>query len=461
MLDKKKIENDKGITLIVLAVTVLIMLILSGVAIRVAVGDEGLIKRAETATNRYEEGQEGEIARLEEVEGKYNNMLKKVSGREIKEIRLPSPIPTLEPTITPNPTQNPPTPTPTPSPTPTPIEPDPEVLLLADAKGGEKVDATAILIDENGELGILPGGFRVSEDSVTDVKKGVIIVDEAGNEFVWVPVTDSTTMYEEEVTKLAGVEVTTNRYSKLRVRSGNASSYIPSKPSIETAYHVKEPDLLTNTNYGDFNSDDINRGVTQIKNVLGIEGGYDEEILKNFAISMVEEYNTIMDSIVKYNGFYIGRYELTGTTTAPTCQRGSTVLTNVNWYALKRACQDIVNNQYVKSTMIYGNQWDEVMNWLIMSGAKTDEEVNTSSKEWGNYSGTKRTSAYDEAWQVNNIYDLAGNCGEWTQEAYINNQRVWRGAYYSNTRPASNRISQYAYYSSSTYISSRPVLIVK
>lgn len=77
------------------------------------------------------------------------------------------------------------------------------------------------------------------------------------------------------------------------------------------------------------------------------------------------------------------------------------------------------------------------MSWLVRSGAKTEEEVNTDSRSWGNYSdstgeattnsGTKQNTGSSEAWKANNIYDLAGNCYEWTQEAYDANSRIERG----------------------------------
>ena len=38
-----------------------------------------------------------------------------------------------------------------------------------------------------------------------------------------------------------------------------------------------------------------------------------------------------------------------------------------------------------------------------------------------------QTSGKNEAWQANNIYDLAGNYEEWTQEARLTDGRVYRG----------------------------------
>ena len=119
-------------------------------------------------------------------------------------------------------------------------------------------------------------------------------------------------------------------------------------------------------------------------------------------------------------------------------QKGQTVLTIENWYNLKKACTNIISTSYAQSTMIYGNQWDEVMSWLKTTKFASDpSKVDSNSRSWGNYeystgaaktgSGTKRTSGYNEAWQANNIYDLAGNCMEWTQEAHFEDYRGDRG----------------------------------
>ena len=101
--------------------------------------------------------------------------------------------------------------------------------------------------------------------------------------------------------------------------------------------------------------------------------------------------------------------------------------------------------------MIYGNQWDEVMDWLVDTGMSSDL-VNVDSSSWGNYnnssgaattdSGEKQPSGTNEAWQANNIYDLAGNCWEWTQEALGTDGRVFRGGGYNRSgsgNPASDR----------------------
>lgn len=132
----------------------------------------------------------------------------------------------------------------------------------------------------------------------------------------------------------------------------------------------------------------------------------------------------------------------------------------------------IVNNEEkqeneitAKTTMIYRNQWNEVCNWL--SGKGYDIEDSTS---WGNYSnnteagaGTKQAAGYSENWKANNIYDFAGNCSEWTQEAYNTGRRVSRGGYYifsGSDFPASYRSLDYPYDAYNSYDSTRPTLYI-
>ena len=129
-------------------------------------------------------------------------------------------------------------------------------------------------------------------------------------------------------------------------------------------------------------------------------------------------------------------------------------------------------DKFAQSHMIYGNQWDEVMAWLVATGDKTEAQVNENSADWGNYkdstgaaatnSGSKQTAGKNEAWQANNIYDLAGNCWEWTQEASNTFHRVYRGGFYSSFSGSVNPVSfRSSYYpNDSGYNSSRPALYV-
>ncbi len=51
----KKIKNNKGITLIALIITIIILLILAGVAIRFSIGDDGIFNKSKTSAEKYNE----------------------------------------------------------------------------------------------------------------------------------------------------------------------------------------------------------------------------------------------------------------------------------------------------------------------------------------------------------------------------------------------------------------------
>ena len=156
----------------------------------------------------------------------------------------------------------------------------------------------------------------------------------------------------------------------------------------------------------------------------------------------------MIESIRKYGGFYIGRYELS----EAGVQKNKPTLNNSDWYELFNACKNknLQASDQVETRMIWGCQWDVTMNWLISSGAKTSDEVNKDSSSWGNYystsvkadDGTTEIKASETSLvlntgvttftMANNIYDLAGNCIELTQEANVTGSRSARGGLYFN-----------------------------
>ena len=84
--------------------------------------------------------------------------------------------------------------------------------------------------------------------------------------------------------------------------------------------------------------------------------------------------------------------------------------------------------------MIWGLQWDATCNWLSNSDPAYSI---TNSSTWGNYrdntatgNGSLQNTGFSESWKANNIYDFAGNCNEWTQEAGDTVFRAYRGGRY-------------------------------
>ena len=303
------------------------------------------------------------------------------------------------------------------------------------------------------------GSTAPRQDSVNH---GLVIKDEQNNEWVWVPVDKGTlaTMYEESSDEktLCGTTgetaVKTKLYSKSITIGTDTNKKTMSRTTPGTSSTYREPDLVV----GD---DGIGYDAKEkyYKTILG-ETGTKEQLAQLF----VDEYKAMIESVSKYGGFYIGRYELSGTVTEPTEKPGKT-LTKTDWYNLYNACRSskLQASDKVKTQMIWGCQWDVTMNWLISSGAKTSDEVNKDSSTWGNYNNynaannyTEGTAGYEknagspqntgssENWKANNIYDLAGNVWEWTQEAYFTFGRAGRGGGYSDNGsgvPAPSRVS--------------------
>ena len=65
---ERRIKKEiKGITLVALVVTIIIILILAGVAISFTIGDNGIFRKAQDATKIYENSQNNEMISLEEI----------------------------------------------------------------------------------------------------------------------------------------------------------------------------------------------------------------------------------------------------------------------------------------------------------------------------------------------------------------------------------------------------------
>ena len=298
------------------------------------------------------------------------------------------------------------------------------------------------------------GSTAPSQDSVDH---GLVIKDEKNNEWVWVPVDKATlaTMYEESSDEktLCGTTgetaVKTKLYSKTITIGTDSNKKTMSRTTPGTTNDYREPDLVVGSDGVSYDAKD-----TYYKTILG-DTGTKEQLAQLFA----DEYKAMIESVSKYGGFYIGRYELSDAGV----QKAKQPLTNTNWYNLYKKCTELQASDKVKTQMIWGCQWDVTMNWLISSGAKTSDEVNKDSSSWGNYqetsvkaddgtteikaSGTsaKLNTGKTTFTMANNIYDLAGNVYEWTQEASDTYVRASRGGdYYNNGSgsPASDRYRQ-------------------
>ena len=373
---KKEIKNkqEKGITLIALVVTIVVLLILAGVSISLVLNNNGVISKAKDAKNQYAGAQTNEEKHFNEVTDWIDTKVGDTTGGD--------------------------------SVTKIDGVPIPEGYYYV---GGTK--AKGLVISDN------------VADKELDKGKEDVRRDLAGNQWVWVPVETPSNLYTTVAAgqALAGsTGVKTTKYTnseiirgKTRVKPGDTSSY-------------REPDIVTN------DDNDTNAKTAGFSS------------LTNMAETMVSEYDEMIRSIEKYKGFYIGRYELTAngekTGATQTCENG------VNWYTLYKDCTTLAVGSKVKTRMIWGLQWDATCNWLSNSDPAYSI---TDSSTWGNHynntadgHGSKQNTGFSESWKANNIYDFAGNCYEFTQEANYTGVRAGRGGYFYDSGsyfPASGR----------------------
>ena len=77
-MKKRIIKNVKGITLVALVVTIIVLLILSGVAISLSLGDDGIFKRAKEGAKTYQNARINEKIELDEVSNYIEDYLKDI-----------------------------------------------------------------------------------------------------------------------------------------------------------------------------------------------------------------------------------------------------------------------------------------------------------------------------------------------------------------------------------------------
>ena len=324
----------------------------------------------------------------------------------------------------------------------------------------------------------VPAGYYVCEDSNYSVDTGIVITDSinqkgysTGNEWVWVPVNASvgnSIFYNTDENDTISVDngsttetIKYKNYSLLYDFTTNASTKVTTrtqkteiKPSATSG--DREISISTNDSEGEqANLGSIYARVTA-KNATPTALASEKAVAEQY----ITDYNSMVTSVTTYGGFYIGRYEITANGEKAGDSLSGTILGKEwNWYALYNKCMTL-NRGNTEASMMYGTLWDATMQWLNKSGYLVGQGSTTSGH--GNYksenvtvtngsteikvkpSGTGRKLQTGETsyTKSNNIYDLSGNCFDWTQELRNDYARVLRGgAYY-------NKNSDFTYYAS-------------
>ena len=399
-------NKNSGITLIVLVVTIVVLIVLATVSINAVLGQNGIIGKAKQAKESYEKSVKAEDTAMQELA---NEMAQYNEGSSS----------------------------------------DDGKVTLPDGWNGDKVNPVK---SEDNIVVPVPKGYTAS--TVTgekSVSSGFVIKEGSNggatsgiNEFVWVPVSNISDIYDEA-----------NNAGQLW-DFGTSSS--PKNPAVKQTYPTtqnsgyREPDVVTGAGsvYDAASSNLQQAGMSSTATA------------STFKIQLQNEFNEMIKSVKTYGGFYIGRYE-TGnlSQTKAVVQKNNTDIGSQTWYTMYKMCKTIKANDNVATSMLWGCQWDATLRWMQTSSNSEVANFPTNSEGKGNYSGSKKATGSNSDYAVNNIYDMAGNVFEWTMEAFYTNSRAKRGGSCSGTASEAPASLRAGIYPTDSYYGCRSTLYIK
>ena len=396
-------RKNKGITLIALVVTIIVLLILAGISISMLTGENGIIKKAAAAKEETNTSSELEYLQTKayEILTEYYVGNKSKSENEyllekIGSIAGVTAVNAEKGTVTYNGkvydlTQ---------------ITGENDEQRKVTAAGLKRItvsNATTseekemlnnsnvkmIVKDSNNCQAIIPNGFYYVKGTPTE---GMVISDvfgdddnntKGGNQFVWIPCNGGTLTYEKDSSK---------------ENNGLASFWKDDGYSGVQWYYNVVPDGSTYTNIGEKITD-------------WSDDGGDEESVKKYGGFYVARFEAGVPSTA---GFYADgvnktTYTYDGSKNAAAVETMSPVSKkgNQSWnYISQTRAVKVSQNMYpestssVKSRLIDSYAWDTTVRWLCDSGNKYDSVVNgntyklgKNSTDFGNYYNNKKITA--------------------------------------------------------------------
>ena len=446
-MNKVKIAN-KGITLIALVITVIVLLILAGVTIAALSGDNGILQNAGRAKEETEIGNEkdqigiavaGTVADNEGgdlTEDKFRTNLVDRQGNDAtvtdegENLRVKFNDTEREYLVN--------------KITGEIEEPLKQATPGVPADGMQEYDGVKI-----------PDGFTVSEEPTEqDVDKGLVVIAPDGSEFVWVPVEDINDMVmckNKQATDQCDIQLNESGTALVCKSATHEPEEICGKLYATSTGENFNENLTTQvyTPNSGLREPDLVTAYDNDSQIYLQAIGLTQEQFKN---QMQSNFEEMALSVAKNGGFYIGRYETSmddateslesesGTSQIVASKGGvmpvSAEYKEQRWYGLydkeRSYAEDIGISSAVKSSMIWGSQYDAMLNWALKGDDKN--KVKASSTIHGpDPTGSQATDV------INNIYDLGNNLYEWTLEAYSTNRRVFRGDFYINSFSPSSR----------------------
>ncbi len=446
MNPKSKSKQEKGITLIALVVTIVVLLILAGVSISLVLNNNGVISKAKDAKNQYAEAQTNEEKQLNEVSDWIDTKVGDIAG--------------------------------------------------GSGNGGNGGESTNLPTTETTKP-YMPGDtFTVVAGTTLD--NGLTIQDatENGNQYVWVEVPKTDTVYPTAGLNIT--EFTTDEYTKIENDLHTYTmTYRKGKSTTETSYKDEWYEDINNT--ADWYTQEQYTAQKQkmLKSVYQkggfwvakYEAGLTEENKRTSELTVPTIIPQSKQNLVPY--IYVTRTqakklaEMVQYTNNGTTYKGS-LMFGVQWDLVlkfietkKLATDATIVSKLNSDSKDIGNYTDAT--FTINRGKYATVSSWTLSNTWNayntpttNYVGENAnklaqssegngilltTGAVDRNCLMN-IYDIAGNVAEWTLEYASggNCPCAYRGSYYDlngSNYPASFRSVSFASFSSYNYLGFR------
>ena len=323
---------------------------------------------------------------------------------------------------------------------PEPPEEQPKTVEEAKNSGKEFTDPKTEVTDSKGNKVVIPGGFKVAEDSGDTVQQGIVIEDVSasgddnvkGSQFVWIPV--GTFVKDDGSTSN---EIVLGRYT-FNTSDGTPhleqAAYTTDNPEnyrneiVISSYYKEVPDYRPGTVDNSNHLNDLNATANNLKGFVDsarINGGY-----------YIARYEASFAS-----GTDIGSYKAASKKSTANSEDSMIYTAGTLWnYITELDASKVSINTYskenttVKSDLMNSYAWDTAIVFIQEAG-----HANYANKEDENGTLKNTGTTGDEVCKIN---DMASNLEEWTTEystrtsgGSINNAYCcsYRGNYYVNS----------------------------
>ena len=453
-MKNKRILKERGITLIALVVTIVVLLILAGVSLNAIFSENGIIKRAKDAQNKMNQAAENDQKGINELSNWLDSKINGNSGGN---------------------------------------------TTGGNTTGGDDKPSTSDLPSvANKTIPYYPDETFTKVDG-TDLSNGLVIKDKSGNEYVWIEVPKTAEVYPTAGLKITNfteteytaIETDLHTYTDYyrRDKNGTLTRY-------KDEYYSDDVTGLTSAKYTELKQKMLksvyeNGGFWIGRYEAGIEENRTAE--GNVTEAPLSKQGTVENPIYPYTYITCKQAQTIASKLSTEKSYTSSLMFGVQWNLVLKHIEvkegtdatklATIQNALRSDSTGWGNYYNATFE--INRGKYAKYGALTAWYNYNNESGLANCVTYangkstklsassssnsillttgaSDACKKMNIYDLAGNVSEWTLEytAVIHSPCALRGGTFASNGsnlPAAHRFSSYTTYSSGN-IGFRPSL---